>query len=92
MQQFKYVEIPVADLASDDLKREASAGARAYRINVTDEDGSEIPEPAECLLLEGKVGFAWGSDVYWGMSGGNVHQDIHIWLNDEEEWEGRELH
>jgi hypothetical protein len=93
MQTFKYEEIALADLASPELKQEAEAqaGAKAYRIQIFGDGGVAEPEPAECLELEGKVGFAWG-DVYWATSGGNVYEDINIWLNDEEEWEGREIY
>lgn len=93
MLQFKYEEVALGDLSAKALRQEAqgAAGAKSYRITVFDEAGAPEPEPAEAVLLEGKVGFAWGPDVFWAVSGGNIYEDVNIWLNDEEEWEGREL-
>lgn len=89
MKTFTCNEISPEKLTAIDLQEEAqnAPGAKAYSIVIYDEHGIDrLPEAAEALYVDGRLGIAWGADAAWA-DVKDVESGIEMWLNDGDAWE-----
>lgn len=109
---FAYEPIALDALSATDLRAEAraylgdaepdEAGTRpiaAFRVTIIDPDGMQRAERADILVIEDRIGIAWGATADWGYgidhsgespSGPNALEEaIDCWLNRGDEWEAR---
>lgn len=104
--------IPLDQITASDLDHEArrylgndwpdEQGTKpigAFRVSITDPDGQQHAEAAEALVIDDRIGIAWGADATWGYGidrsgespvGPNALEEaIDCWLNRGEEWDAR---
>lgn len=84
MKTYTYTEIALTDLRALDLRDEVQPGATAYRITIY-QDGRALPETADALYVDGRLGISWGAESTWADVAG-VEDGIEMWLNDAAAW------
>lgn len=84
----RHEEIALEDLTARDLREEAEGWdgeTHAYRVTLYDDAGiQQAPEHAEALVINGRIGIAWGGNAIWSDSSGHIEHDITGWLTDED--------
>ena len=86
MRTFTYRGIAASDMSAIDLRAEVTPTAETYRITIYDATGTRaMPETAEAVYVDGRLGIAWGADATWA-DVADLESGIEMWLNDGDAW------
>jgi hypothetical protein len=77
-----------------DLRAEVSEARRAgLEVTAYAVDIEDAPEAAEAVVIDGRLGIAWGAPADWGSVRSADRRDVaralDDWLNDADAWEAR---